>query len=50
MKHKPGTKKAIEAGCVCPVVDNHYGAGVPSNTGEQLYWYSGECKYHKENN
>jgi len=25
----PGSPKAIAAGCTCPVIDNHYGAGRP---------------------
>lgn len=26
-KPKPGSKEAIKMGCICPIVDNHYGLG-----------------------
>lgn len=47
-KYKPGSKEAIAEGCQCPVVDNHYGKGVPNGDGEPLYWYSEACEYHRE--
>lgn len=43
----PGTKKAIEQGCTCPVMDNNYGAGIGQDkNGETLFWYSQDCPLH----
>ncbi len=44
-KPNPGTPEAIELGCSCPVIDNHYGKGVEMN-GEIVYWYSDGCLLH----
>lgn len=41
----PGTKEAIKLGCTCPVIDNHYGKGVPSEKGPQ-FWYTEGCPIH----
>jgi hypothetical protein len=41
----PGSKEAQELGCTCPVVDNHYGNGVPSKDGP-LFWYYEDCPVH----
>lgn len=46
-KLKPGSKLAIANGCTCPVVDNHYGKGVPNGDAPNLYWYSSKCPLHK---
>lgn len=49
MKHEeaktPGSKAAIETGCTCAVIDNHYGAGVPSDDGPQ-FWITQGCPLH----
>lgn len=45
-KPNPGSKEAQMKGCTCPVVDNHYGAGVPSDDGP-LFWYSMDCPIHE---
>jgi len=44
-KPNPGTKEAQDQGCTCPVIDNHYGAGVPSPNGP-MFWMSGDCPLH----
>lgn len=41
----PGSPEAIEAGCTCPVLDNHHGAGIPAEHGP-LYWYTAGCPVH----
>lgn len=41
----PGSPEVIERGCTCPVIDNHYGRGVPHRDGPR-FWYSGECPVH----
>lgn len=43
----PGTKEAIEKGCKCPVIDNHYGKGILIN-GEPSFWYTESCELHNE--
>jgi len=40
----PGTQAAIDAGCKCPVVDNHYGAGYHGNP--DVFIYNGNCPVH----
>lgn len=45
---KPGTEEAREAGCECPVIDNHYGRGV-GGMGEKLgWWFNQHCPYHRK--
>jgi hypothetical protein len=50
-KPNPGTKEAIEAGCICPVLDNNYGKGIPIKTKDGTiqtgYWMDGACPIHK---
>lgn len=41
-KYKPGTPKAVNNGCECPVIDNHYGKGRPNGD----YIYSMDCPLH----
>jgi hypothetical protein len=50
---KPGSQEARQLGCTCPVVDNHYGQGIPGvkitmpgGTTERLYWISASCPLH----
>ena len=40
----PGSEEAIELGCLCPVLDNHHGAGTPNG----LFWISAGCPIHAE--
>lgn len=43
----PGSKEAIEMGCLCPVVDNNYGKGYcRSPEGEILFCYNANCPVH----
>lgn len=42
---KPGSPDAIRLGCLCPVVDNHHGAGVPAPNGP-MFWMSADCPLH----
>ncbi len=43
----PGSSKAVEQGCKCPVYDNHYGAGIPQLDGKSpLFWRSQGCPLH----
>lgn len=44
----PGTKEALDLGCTCPVIDNHYGHGVPTLHGEPSFWYTEGCPVHSE--
>lgn len=41
----PGSTEAIEAGCKCPVMDNHYGEGRMFGN-EQVFWINGSCPLH----
>jgi len=40
-KFNPGSSEAIALGCICPVMDNHYGKGIDGN-----FWYTEYCPYH----
>ena len=43
----PGSKEAIELNCVCPILDNNFGAGIGKDKdGNILFWYSSECPIH----
>lgn len=46
----PGSKIAIEHGCTCPVIDNHYGKGIPYTRDDgcvgYTYWYTYGCPIH----
>lgn len=44
-KPNPGSENAIKQGCLCPVIDNHYGRGVPTDQGPE-FWYSENCPLH----
>jgi hypothetical protein len=45
----PGSKEAVEQGCLCPIKDNKYGKGaMPSRSGEMLYYFSADCPLHKD--
>lgn len=42
----PGSDAAIEAGCLCPVTDNHSGAGYVVHEGVVTYWQNPACPLH----
>lgn len=43
----PGSKQAIAQGCKCPVIDNHYGQGVPRGDGVNFdFWMVEDCPLH----
>ncbi len=46
----PGSPDAVKAGCTCPIMDNHHGAGIamPNGRGglDTLFWKSGDCPLH----
>lgn len=47
----PGSKAAIEAGCICPVMDNRHGIGITMTdprTKEiiQAFWRDATCRLH----
>ncbi len=45
-KTAPGSKPALEAGCTCACMDNHYGAG-RGGDGKKYGWYITEgCPVH----
>lgn len=45
----PGSLEAQKVGCICPVEDNKYGAGVVSANGDGAnYWINLDCKIHKK--
>ncbi len=41
----PGSDEAINQGCICPVLDNHYGAGARGAYGD-MFWVNGDCPLH----
>jgi hypothetical protein len=41
----PGSAEAIERGCSCPRIDNHYGRGVYFD-GEYHWWRRADCPLH----
>lgn len=46
-KPNPGSEEAQAKNCRCPVIDNHYGKGVPMN-GKREFWISGDCPLHND--
>jgi hypothetical protein len=40
----PGSPKAVEEGCTCPVLDNRYGKGVRDDREE--FWIACQCPLH----
>lgn len=44
----PGSHKAVEAGCTCPVVDNSWGSGYhrPADGSPALFVISDDCPLH----
>ena len=41
-RETPGGDSAIDKGCTCPVLDNHYGLGL----GNGQFWMNAECPLH----
>lgn len=44
-KPKPGSAEAVDQGCECAIMDNHYGNGIILN-GERVWWINAECPLH----
>lgn len=44
----PGSEAAGEAGCTCPVIDNHYGNGRPGPNGRRVFIYVEGCPVHTD--
>ena len=46
-KLNPGSPEAIEAGCICPVMDNNHGRGVYIGENEHpIFWQNMDCPVH----
>lgn len=45
-KIPPGSKEAVDAGCTCPVIDNHYGRGYWGDGEKYGFVISETCKLH----
>jgi len=43
----PGSPEAVEVGCICPVLDNHYGKGLGTKK-KPTFWYTDGCPVHKK--
>jgi len=46
-KPNPGSAEAVAQGCKCPLINNHYGDGVPIE-GEPQFRINSECPIHGE--
>ena len=42
----PGSKKATDEGCLCPVMDNHYGKGREVKGEGNSWWIDIDCPMH----
>lgn len=43
----PGSKDAIAAGCLCPVIDNCRGQGAyQKEDGTPVFWHNNACPIH----
>ena len=43
----PGSPEAVEQGCLCPVIDNHYGKGIEMERGPSpIFTFNMECPLH----
>ena len=42
----PGSQAAIDLGCTCPILDNHYGRGAGIVDGLVVFVYTQGCKLH----
>lgn len=43
----PGSPEAIEAGCLCPRMDNANGRGIPQPDGSVAHWINEHCPLHR---
>lgn len=43
----PGSRAAVELGCTCATIDNHYGDGISIEHGP-WFWISMDCPLHTE--
>lgn len=41
----PGSKEALDQGCKCAVIDNHFGKGFDIN-GKLNFWITDDCPLH----
>jgi len=46
LKPNPGSNTAVAAGCICPVIDNHYGAGRGGEGARYGWFHNGNCTLH----
>jgi hypothetical protein len=46
----PGSDEALDAGCICAVLDNAHGRGAfdfpPDEDGNPMFWITGGCPLH----
>lgn len=42
----PGSKEALDMGCLCPVMDNHAGEGFRQGDAGPMFWVAGDCPLH----
>lgn len=42
----PGSEEAQEQGCICPVMDNNHGQGIPDGKGGYVFWMNDNCPVH----
>ena len=41
----PGSARAVDQGCICPILDNRRGAGVAIQR-ERTFWITAGCPLH----
>ena len=44
-KPNPGSDEAVDAGCLCPVMDNRRGKGAYLGKND-MFWINAECPLH----
>lgn len=45
----PGSRAAVDQGCLCPIWDNAHGRGMSYGLGGRTAWYTNtECPVHGE--
>ena len=42
----PGSQQAQDQGCLCPIMDNHYGQGIPAGDGSVMFVQMANCPLH----
>jgi hypothetical protein len=40
----PGSEEALALGCLCPIIDNHWGRGI--NCNYEMFVITAECPIH----